>query len=209
MREQGGGPAASPAETGRRYDRIAGWWQGAVGAGYGVPQVERAVGYCARRGLALDAGCGAGGRIVEVLAAAGFGVVGLDVSYGMLRLARWRHPRMLLVQADLATLAAARRFDLVVAWDSSFHLPADAQARAVESLCALLAPAGVLLFTAGGTRGDTTGTMHGESFHYGSLDVAEYAEVLRNAGCRLLDVEHDQPPADHVCVIARRIGPSD
>jgi trans-aconitate methyltransferase len=139
----------------------------------------------------------------------GFRVVGLDVSYGMLRLARRRHTGMLLAQADLGAWAAARRFDLVVAWDSSFHLPLAAQARAVESLCALLAPGGVLLFTAGGARGETTGTMHGESFLYGSLAVAEYAEVLRKASCEVLDFEHDQPPADHVCITARRTGSSD
>jgi len=63
----------------------------------------------------LDAGCGTGGH-VETLLRAGSRPVGLDVSRGMLRVARRKHPSVPLVQADLGATFPARDgvFDAVL-----------------------------------------------------------------------------------------------
>jgi ubiquinone/menaquinone biosynthesis C-methylase UbiE len=63
----------------------------------------------------LDAGCGTGGH-VEALLRAGSRPVGLDVSHGMLRVARRKHPSVPLVQADLGRTLPARDgvFDAVL-----------------------------------------------------------------------------------------------
>ena len=48
----------------------------------------------------LDAGCGTGRNLAGIRRAGG-AAVGLDFSFGMLRVARRRHPRVPLLQADL------------------------------------------------------------------------------------------------------------
>jgi SAM-dependent methyltransferase len=62
----------------------------------------------------LDAGCGTG-RVAIELARRGVDVVGVDIDPAMLAAARRKAPELTWVEADLATLALGRRFDVVVA----------------------------------------------------------------------------------------------
>jgi SAM-dependent methyltransferase len=57
------------------------------------------------------------------LTEAGYQAVGIDVSPGMLALARGRHPGSHFLQADICTWAPPEQYDLVIAWDSIFHVP--------------------------------------------------------------------------------------
>ena len=60
----------------------------------------------------LDAGCGTG-RVAIELARRGVDVVGVDVDATMLAAARAKAPEMTWVEADLASLALGRTFDVV------------------------------------------------------------------------------------------------
>jgi len=64
-------------------------------------------------GSVLDAGCGTG-RVAIELARHDIEVVGVDLDIVMLSEARRRAPELTWVQADLATLALGRLFDVVV-----------------------------------------------------------------------------------------------
>lgn len=197
-----GGPMR-PDETGQAYDRIAAWWDANEGGvRTGLSSLDKAIALCPRRGLALDVGCGTGGRLLARLLGAGFTVTGIDVSAGMLAHARRRHPHVRFVQADVTRWAPDARYDLVVAWDSTFHLPRDLQAVAVARMAQALAPGGVLLFTAGDRDGEVFGQMHGVPFEYGSLAPEAYAKVLADNGCRLQAAERDQPPEPHLAFLA-------
>lgn len=72
---------------------------------------------------ALDAGCGTGFHL-EALSRAGSRAVGLDLSAGMLRVARRAAPRAWLAQADLDRPFPVRRngFDVVISALVSEHL---------------------------------------------------------------------------------------
>ncbi len=61
----------------------------------------------------LDAGCGAG-RVAIELARRGIDVVGVDVDDSMVATARRLAPALTWEQADLATLALGRTFEVVV-----------------------------------------------------------------------------------------------
>jgi SAM-dependent methyltransferase len=97
----------------------------------------------ATRALVLDVGCGPGGDSLE-LRALGLGVVGLDLSLGMLRatpLAR-RGPR---VQADMLELPVAdARVDGVWANACLLHLAPELFARALAELHRVLVPGGIV-----------------------------------------------------------------
>jgi SAM-dependent methyltransferase len=193
-----------PSQTGRLYDAIATWWDDQQARSTsGLVYVHRAAQLSANRRQALDVGCGSG-RLTTVLTGAGYRVVGLDVSPGMLALARERYPGSHFIQADICTWTPPEQYDLVIAWDSIFHVPHAEQRGVVGKLCDALAPGGSVLFTAGGIDGEVTGPMRGETFYYSSLDVQEYLHVLKARGCKCVLLEMDQYPEEHVALIGVR-----
>lgn len=201
-----------PGETGRRYDRIAGWWnaqQGGFATGLGY--VRRAADLASGRRRALDVGCGSGGRlIIDALEWWGFDVTGVDVSESMAELARENHPGSRFLLADICRWQPPREYDAIVAWDSTFRVPHRTQRGVVAKLCGTLADGGAVLFTAGGVDGEITGQMAGQEFYYSSLDDGEYLEAIKDAGCRRVLLERDAFPEEHavfICVKARGSAP--
>jgi SAM-dependent methyltransferase len=192
-----------PREIGRRYDAIAEKVDADLReSAYGVSVLERAIAYCKTRGTALDVGCGGGGRMIDRLLKAGFQVTGIDVSRAMLEIARARHPNVEFVHDDVAEWTPPRAYDLVLAWDSIFHLPYASHTLVLAKLCGCLADGGVLLFTAGGIDGEVTGTMHGHAFGYSSLSEVALLRLLHDYDCVPLLAERDQYPLNHMVLIA-------
>lgn len=196
-----------PRETGRRYDTIASFWdRHRRESVQGVTFLERAIALCKLRGRALDVGCGSGGPMIDTLLAAGFTVTGIDVSNALLEMAKVRHPAVEFVHHDIAEWAAPLRFDLILAWDSIFHLPHDLHVPVIGKLCGLLAAHGVLLFTAGGVDGEIVGTMDGHEFAYSSLSDTALMDLVYRGGCVPVLVERDQYPLHHLVVMAAKGG---
>lgn len=103
----------------------------------------------------LDAGCGTGLPTAHQLAEAGHEVVGIDISAGMLKLARDNVPRATFHQIDIADLRAGGsygpsstrnlgQFDGAVAYFSLLNLPRPEIPYALKTLCGLLRPGGLL-----------------------------------------------------------------
>jgi len=195
----------NPHELGRKYDAIAAWWHDRHSQStYGLAAVDRALGFCTHLRRALDVGCGAGGRLVRRMQENGLTVTGIDVSAEMIRLARQNHPESHFQVADIVSWQTEERFDLILAWDSIFHLPLAAQKPTVEKLCALLAEGGVLVYTFGNAVGEHTDTWHDDTFYYSSIGIPGNLRVLKDQGMEILHLELDQYPQKHVVVIARR-----
>ena len=92
----------------------------------------------------LDAGCGTGRLAVE-LARRGHRLVGVDNDTSMLAVAR-THPDVGWVEADLAGLHLAQRFDVVVAAGNVVvFLAPGTEAQVVVTLAGLLRPGGLLV----------------------------------------------------------------
>jgi SAM-dependent methyltransferase len=192
-----------PRDTGRRYDAIGAQVDADLREStYGVGFLERAIAFCKTRHAALDVGCGSGGRMIDRLLNARFRVTGIDVSRGMLDIASARHPSVEFVHDDITEWTPPRSFDLVLAWDSIFHLPYPSHTLVLGKLCGCLADGGMLLFTAGGVDGEIVGTMHGHEFGYSSLSEVALLQLLRDHDCLPLLVERDQYPLHHVVLIA-------
>ena len=197
--------ASKPEETGRRYDAIAAWWDSQESTTTsGLRYLPRAIALCTKGRKALDVGCGSGGRVIAALLQAGFDVIGLDVSPTMLEYAKARHPDASFIRADICEWQVPEKYDLIVAWDSIFHVPHDSQRPVVEKLCDALAPGGAILFTASGVDGEITGEMSGQMFYYGSLAAEEYLQILKERGCTCVLLDRDQYPETHVVVLGVR-----
>jgi SAM-dependent methyltransferase len=195
----------NPQELGTKYDKIAAWWQQQMQASsYGLPQLERAISYCNKREKALDVGCGSGGRLINRLLKAGFEVTGMDVSEKMLVLARQQHPEVSFQQADICEWQNDQSYDLILAWDSIFHVPLERQAKVVGRLCGMLSPGGILLYTFGDSQGDHLSRWHEDDFYYSSIGISENLRVIMRSGCECRHLELDQYPQKHVSVIVRK-----
>ncbi|MFN0162484.1 MAG: class I SAM-dependent DNA methyltransferase [Burkholderiales bacterium] len=192
-----------PRDTGRQYDAIATLWdESRRGSLYGVPFLERAIALCGSGNRALDVGCGSGGPMIEKLIAAGFSVAGIDVSAAMLAIAKAKHPTVEFIHDDITEWVSPLRFDLILAWDSIFHLPRDLHVPVIEKLCRRLSEGGVILFSAGGIESEVVGTMYGHEFHYSSLCETALIQLVKSEGCVPVLMERDQYPLHHLVIIA-------
>lgn len=196
-----------PEDTATRYDRIAQWWQTQhQNSLYGIASLERAIKFTSKKQFALEIGCGSSGRFIKVLSEHGFQVEGLDISQEMITLAKQLHPTITFYQEDVCDWHPAKLYSLIVAWDSTFHLPLDRQAPVTEKLCAALEPDGVLIFTCGGgdKPGEISGTFQDQDFEYSTLGVNAFLKILDEQHCTCLHLEYDQYPENHVYIIARK-----
>jgi SAM-dependent methyltransferase len=196
-----------PEDTADRYDHIAQWWQTQhQDSLYGIAQLERAIKFTPKKHLAIDIGCGSSGRFFKVLSEHGFQVEGLDISGEMINLAKKLYPDITFYREDISRWHPSTSYSLVVAWDSTFHLPLDMQEHVVKKLCDLLESDGVLLFTCGGgyKPSEVSGTFQGQEFEYSTLGINTFLKILNEQNCTCLHLEYDQYPENHVYIIAQK-----
>jgi hypothetical protein len=124
----------------------------------------------------------------------------------MIKIATERYPDAELAVGDICSWEFPRKYDLITAWDSTFHLPLDKQEPVLAKLCAGLNPDGVLLFTCGGgdEPGEVAGEICGKAFAYSTLGVREFVWLLSEFGCSLRYLDYDQYPEKHVTIIAQK-----
>jgi len=197
-----------PEETGSHYNQIALWWQKQhENSSYGLVALEKAIKFTVNQSTALDIGCGSSGRFIDAFIKHNFTPSGVDVSAEMIVLARQRHPGVAFYAEDICTWQLPGKYDLISAWDSTFHLPLDEQAPVLQKMCAALTPGGVLIFTCGGGSepGEISGGFQGERFDYSTLGVDKFLRLIDQCGCSCKHLEYDQYPENHVVIIAQKI----
>lgn len=102
----------------------------------------------------LDAGCGTG-RMARFLADRGCSVAGVDLSPGMLAMARRDHPDLDVREASITDLPFEdASFDGVLFWYSLIHLPDADAAVALREAARVLRPGGYVLV--GSQKGEGT-----------------------------------------------------
>jgi ubiquinone/menaquinone biosynthesis C-methylase UbiE len=186
-------PGSWIAEAGASYDRVADRYADLVRSGLeGLPLEKRLVDHfvhqlvAAGGGPVLDVGCGPG-WLTRDLASRGLAVSGIDISTGMLRLARTSNPGLGFAAASLTQIPVADGATAgVFCWYVLHHVP-DADLRAaIGELARVIGPGGSLML--GGHVGDST---HVKTEGYGGLPMRvlfarrspeTYAHLLREAG---------------------------
>ena len=196
-----------PEETGSHYDQLAlQWQQQHIDSTYGIAALERAIKFLEHRSTALDIGCGSSGRFIEALLKYGFTPAGVDISREMIALARQRHPEVTFYREDICTWELPQKYDLISAWDSTFHLPLAEQKPVLQKMCDGLNSNGVVLFTCGGGigPGEISDGFGGQTFDYSTLGVDEFLRLINEFGCSCKHLEYDQYPENHVYIIAQK-----
>ena len=104
----------------------------------------------------------------------------------------------------MRVLQLPERFGGIVAWDSFFHLTPDDQ-RLMFPVFRQHAAAGcALLFTSGTSLGEAIGEFEGEPLYHGSLDEAEYRQLLETHGFEVIQhIVEDPECGGHTVWLAR------
>ncbi|NAZ35331.1 trans-aconitate 2-methyltransferase [Rubellimicrobium sp. CFH 75288] len=153
------------------------------------PWLDRALALAPREAgkrRVLDLGCGAGRPLAEYLVDRGCLVTGVDASRPMIELFARVVPAATALHADMRGLRLNAVFDLILVWDSLFHLTPDHQRGMVPVLTAHAAPRAVLLMTTGPCEGTATGRIGDSDVYHASLDPDEYRTLLEEAGWEIL-----------------------
>jgi cyclopropane fatty-acyl-phospholipid synthase-like methyltransferase len=140
------GQAEAFDAIGDRYDEAFPHKEGQVAAG------EWLIGSLSEGSRVLDLGCGTGVPTARQMADAGFEVVGVDLSGGMVKLASQYVPDATFHQLDLADLRPGGprdlgRFDAVAAFFSLLMLPRAEIPLALRTVRHLLAPEGLFVLS--------------------------------------------------------------
>jgi trans-aconitate methyltransferase len=191
--------AALYAKHARRFDAAR------TGSRMERPYLDAAAALSPPPGRVLDLGCGSGEPVARYFVERGYQVTGVDAVAEMIELARARFPQMTWRQADMRRLDLGERFDVVIAWDSFFHLPPDDQRAMFGTFRRHTAPGGALVFTSGPSEGEEVGgDLFGDVLYHASLDTAEYAALLRDHGYEVVRHQVEDPDCGgHTVWIAR------
>jgi SAM-dependent methyltransferase len=198
----------TPQEIAQSYDQIADRWHSdTFPRDNGIPQHERAIAFLNEKHHALDIGCGSSGRIIDLLLMHGFKVEGLDISSQMIALARQRHPDITIHHADIREWEFPRKYNLISAWDSIWHLPLADQEPVLKKLLTKLTPGGVCIFTTGGLDEPTekVDSAMGPPVYYSVLGIPKTLQLIADAGCVCRHLEYDQWPEMHLYIIAQKL----
>jgi SAM-dependent methyltransferase len=141
----------------------------------------------------LDLGCGAGEPIARYLIDNDCRVLGVDAAPAMIDLCKARFPSMAWMVGDMRSLALGQRFGAVIAWDSFFHLAADAQRGVFPIFREHVAPRGLLLFTSGPEHGEAIGQLYGQPLYHASLAADEYRCLLARNGFEVVQHTVEDP----------------
>lgn len=130
----------------------------------------------------LDLGCGSGQPIAQWFVARGDHVWGIDGAPEMIKEMATRVTDAKGVVADMRALELGRRFDIILAFNSFFHLSPDDQ-RAMFPVFARHAAAGArLLFTSGPYADERVGQVGDSPVYHASLSPDEYRSLLADNG---------------------------
>ncbi len=198
----------TPDEIAKSYDQIADHWDSdAFPRTNGIEQHERAIAFLKKRRSALDIGCGSSGRIIDQLIGYGFDVEGLDLSNRMIELARKRHPDIAFHHADITDWKFPKKYDLISAWDSIWHLPLDAQGPVLKKILRGLTKGGICIFTTGGldAPGEKIDAAMGPQMYYSVLGIPQTLQLISDNQCVCRHLEYDQYPELHLYIVAQRI----
>ena len=194
----------------REYDLISDWYRGDRNGAIGVPEALSAVASLPPGSRILDLGCGNGRPITEALVNAGYRVIGLDSSRGMLERFRLNLPNTPAVRADSRACPFINGvFDGAVSWGMLFHLEPRDQATTFAAVSRVLKPGAPFLFTAAeipevpADDPGITGTMNGVTFRY--YAVADYRTLIAEHGFELENV-YDDPGVSTYYLSRKRAG---
>lgn len=130
----------------------------------------------------LDLGCGSGLPIARWFLDQGAQVTCVDGAAAMVEICAANLPEAEVILADMRGLALGQTFDVILAFNSFFHLSGDDQRSMFPVFAAHAAPSARLLFTSGTKAGTALGKVGNSTIYHESLAPAEYRSLMAENG---------------------------
>ncbi|SMH57340.1 class I SAM-dependent methyltransferase [Maritimibacter sp. HL-12] len=173
---------ATPEDILATYDRVAeAFARSRDRTLYERRWLDRALAHVGGRRV-LDLGCGTGLPIAAYLQDRRGTVTGVDGAAAMLAIFARNLPRARAIHTDMRGLDLGETFDVILAWNSLFHLSADDQRDMFKTFRAHAHPRSVLLFTTGPGPGEAVGRAGGAPVYHASLAPEDYRALLAEQG---------------------------
>ncbi|MDI1229095.1 MAG: methyltransferase domain-containing protein [bacterium] len=170
-------------EVAAQYQQIADWFDNARNKTLVEKKyLDHVLTFAKPEGKLLDLGCGSAEPMAAFFIGHGFQVTGIDIAPRMIELAQSRFPDHDWQVGDIRKTGLSGKYDVILSWDSFFHLTRDDQRAMFVSFAQHAAAGAVLLFNTGTEDGESYGNMEGHDIHHASLSVAEYKTLLENNG---------------------------
>lgn len=158
----------------------------------------------------LDAGCGAGVPVTEILAQR-FEVTGVDFSKEQILRAQRLVPRARFLCADLRAVEFPKdTFDALCSYYAIIHIPRMDHAALLKRLAHFLRPGGVALLClgAGDLPSDSVPDYLGAPMYWSHFDASTNEQLVKQSGLRVewttLVDDVTSPGASHLFVFARK-----
>jgi SAM-dependent methyltransferase len=154
----------------------------------------------------LDLGCGSGRPIAEYFINNDCCITGVDGAAALVDIARANFPQHAWLTADMRSLPPLGAFHGLIAWHSFFHLKPEDQRLMFETFSRLSLSGAALMFTSGIKHGEAIGTFEGQPLYHGSLDSAEYRDLLQVNDFDLVEhIENDPTCCGATIWLARKM----
>lgn len=152
----------------------------------------------------LDLGCGMGEPIANYFIEKGYDVTGIDGCKELIEMAKERLPKGRFFVADIRKPQLDKTFDLVIAWNSFFHLNQADQRDMFSVFRNYVKVDGILMFTTGTKSGEVWSNNGGENLYHASLSPKEYKHLLKENGFELIDCKiNDKDCNGHTIWLAK------
>ena len=154
----------------------------------------------------LDLGCGTGEPLAKFFIENNYNLTGVDGSLKMVELCKKRFPDQRFIFCDMKELNLNQKFEVIIAWDSFFHLNKDNQRYMFKVFSSHTKLNGFLLFTSGPEESEVWSDNNGENLYHASLSEKEYRKLLKKYGFEVLKYKSCDPLCqEHTVWLARKI----
>lgn len=163
--------------------------------------LDRALELVPARTRVLDLGCGTGTKIARRLAASFDHLTAVDISPRSIEAARAHLPTAELLAADMTTVELPlASFDLVTAFFSIIHVPANEQPGLLQHIAGWLVPGGAFVANFGAAAGDQRADFNGAPMFWSALAPDETLAAVHDAGLDVVRHEIDERTEHGVAV---------
>lgn len=145
----------------------------------------------------LDVGCG-NGRDCKYISQKGFDVSGIDMSYGMLKIAKDKVPNVKFEMMDMTNIRYPdNSYDGIISNCSLFHIPSEELPKTLESFARVLKPNGKLLLILQEGLGETMieePYRPGVNIYMNYFSVETISNLLQEYGFEVNSIGKEEAP---------------
>ena len=153
----------------------------------------------------LDVGCGAGVPITRFLVDEGFLVTGLDISEGMLALARKHVPEATFIKSDMSEMNFSdNSFEGIVSFYAIIHVPREKHAQLFKTFYKILKPGGKMLISLARTEWEEVADFYGAPMFWSHYGCEQSLALIKAEGFEIIFEEVLERGGEQVyCILAR------